>query len=207
MKFQALVNAKEILLTPTLRVLHQGDPDPERTPTSEAPHAEPHGDAQGAEDVWRWSSTAGPAPGVHVPESAEFSSENHPYGDHGPYNGEALWFITRSWRAQRLVVPWTPWTIFQHLLISTRALSGFQSWGSCGLVCIRRFARDIIFCCWKLLEERVAGTAQGLADLDAEIVEPQDDVPLPSASTGGPRPLFASSLHLWRGSLVCTPAC
>ena len=58
-----------------------------------------------------------------------------------------------------------------------------------------------------LLEERVAGTAQGLADLDAEIVEPQDDVPLPSASTGGPRPLFASSLHLWRGSLVCTPAC
>ena len=56
---------------------------------------------------------------------------------------------------------------------------GFQSWGSCGVVYIRRVARDVIVFCWKkglLARLRAANHGVPPMDLDAEIVEPQDDV-------------------------------
>ncbi|CAE7836995.1 ATJ20 [Symbiodinium sp. CCMP2592] len=105
----------------------------------------------------------------------------------------ALWFTVRDLdeTTPRLVLPWT---IFQHVVMSRRALCGLQSWGRVGVIFIRRVAQDILH--WARRRghmTRIQMANNGnpcFMDLQEAHPEPQGDLPPLSPATGDHRPLF-----------------
>ncbi|CAE7872968.1 unnamed protein product [Symbiodinium sp. KB8] len=122
-----------------------------------------------------------------------------PVGDTRPLaivlpNGEALWFTIRDIDADtpRLVIPWV---LFQYLAMSKRPLSGFQSWGKVGVLCIRRVAQDILHGAQQRgsIMDRIREANRSnplLLDLNSAYPEPHDATPPISACTGAYRPSF-----------------
>ncbi|CAE7584978.1 unnamed protein product, partial [Symbiodinium microadriaticum] len=148
----------------------------------------------GNEDIAGTNTTASGRPG---PDPAPKKARG-PVGDTRPLaivvpNGEALWFTTRDIDEDtpRLVIPWS---LFQYIAMSLRPLSGFQSWGRVGVVCIRRVAQDIIHGAQqRYFMDRIKEVNLGnpwLLDLNSYYPEPSDAETPMSASTGAHRPNF-----------------